>query len=163
MSKLWDSNCENYLKPWINWFQLYLRTHIERYFSTRFIFAFRKLRKSRNVKNLKNFFGNKAQVCEDKSLGNRKPKLFLGEEGLSLKTSKTEKAWKKLLNSLLLKAVLLWLIGLLFENRAKREPNKKSLCVCPGFFNSYYPSIFRLKWLIKCYPKTWVISSMPWN
>ena len=59
------------------------------------------------MKNLKNFFGNKAQVCEDKSLGNRKPKLFLGEEGLSLKTSKTEKGLKKKTVEFLFEAVLL--------------------------------------------------------
>ena len=99
----------------------------------------------------------KTKVLE---IGNQS--YFLGRR-LVTKNIKNRKGLKKLLNSLLLKAVLLWLIGLLFENRAKREPNKKSLCVCPGFFNSYYPSIFRLKWLIKCYPKTWVISSMPWN
>ena len=162
MSKLWDSNCENYLKPWINWFQLYLQTPIERYFSTRFIFAFRKLRKSRNVKNLKNFFGKKTLLKSDKSLGNRKPKLFFGklEKCCHWKHQKQQKRLEKTvefsrLSSQLLSTVsLLRLIGLLFENLQKRSVNKKRVYVSATVFISYSRSIFRLKWLIKCYPKT---------
>ena len=71
--------------------------------------------------------------------------------------------FSRLSSQLLSTVSLLRLIGLLFENLQKRSVNKTRVYVSATVFISYSRSIFRLKWLIKCYPKTWVISSMPWN
>ena len=70
----------------------------------------------------------------------------------------------------------IWIFLRLFEQ------NKLFLCNFQGQYLSYFSilttkiakvdvrtnfkvffSIFRLRWPIKYYPKTWVISSMPWN